>query len=132
MSDQKQQQAQEILLKSLGFEDSLAYLKSAGVYDHVAAVLMKLSLEKPSNALDVFENYSATVKSAKVAFPSTHDSQKLNEAHIKLQKTMLPALNKSQQLIQQSHAVQQFSDCSILFPICMQCSCSLHFLFSGC
>lgn len=85
MSDEKQQRAQEVLLKGLGFEDSLAYLKSAGVYDHVAAVLMKLASEKPANALDVFENVSATVKASKSAFPSAQDSQKMNEARDKLQ-----------------------------------------------
>lgn len=85
MADQKHQHAQETLLKGLGYEDSLAYLKSTGVYDHISAVLMKLAAEKPANALAVFENVSATVKAGTHAFPTAQESQKFNEARDKLQ-----------------------------------------------
>ncbi len=78
--DRKAMDAQEALIKGAGVEDSMAFLKSTGVYDHVAALLMRLAAEKPKNALDVFENVSTQVKAMTVKFPAGTESKRFDEA----------------------------------------------------
>lgn len=78
--DRKFQEAQEAILKGVGFEDSVAYLKSSGVFDHVSTLLMRLAAEKPKNALEVFENLSASVKVSGINFPAPQEAKKFDEA----------------------------------------------------
>lgn len=64
-STSKLQEAQGNVLKNVAYEDSQAWLKQTGLYDHVSSVLLKLATEKPKDALEIFENVSTAVKSAK-------------------------------------------------------------------
>ena len=78
--EHKYQEAQAVGLKNLGFEEAQVYLKSTGVYEHISAVLLKLSLDKPKNALEIFEHVSSAVKSSSVKLSSGNDELKINEA----------------------------------------------------
>lgn len=125
MSEAKYQEAQEILIKGIGIEDSLTFLKQSGVYDHVSSLLLRLSIEKPQNALEIFENVSASIKAAGIKFPAPHDSKKIDEKRETLevslslvaslystlrvneQKNLKPSLVGVQQLLQQSVPVRR-------------------------
>ncbi len=78
--DPKVQEAFGASLKTVGFEEAQAYLQKSGVYEHVSSVLLKLSTEKPNNALDIFENVSNSVKQHKIVEKS---SKSIDEAHEK-------------------------------------------------
>ena len=74
-----------MLLKGLGVEDSLSYLKQQGVYDHVSTLLMRLAAEKPKNALEVFEHVSSSIKAGGVKFPPPAAAKPYDEIKQKLE-----------------------------------------------